>query len=230
MQAIGCTASSTDHPAPFVSEENPMNWTDKVQAISSVATPLVVAVLAFLVSRFQGRSEELVKARIEYYKVLAPRLNRLMCFMTFLGPWREIAPPEVIALKRSIDHDFYCACPLFSPDVLESYTRFMEACYATYGPWGTDPLLKSSAHPRREYWRGPAGQAWDPAWDQLFATGDQGLDPADVRSTRDDYDALIAAMVRDLDLTRARSAYTTRLVSHSAPFAPPNDSRTGERT
>jgi hypothetical protein len=208
-----------------------MNWTDKVQAISSVATPLVVAGLAFVLSRHQGRSEELVKARIEYYKALAPRLNRLMCFMTFLGPWREMTPPEVIALKRSIDHDFYCACPLFSPAVLESYTRFMDSCYATYGPWGSDPLLKSSAHPRREYWRGPVGRSWDPAWDQLFAlTGDEGLDTADVRSTRDRYDALIAAMVRDLDLTRARSAYTTRLVSHDAPFAPPTGIATDERT
>ena len=62
-----------------------MAWTDVVGATGAASTPVVVAVLAFVFARSQSRSEELLKVRLEYYKVLAPDLNSLMCYMTFIG-------------------------------------------------------------------------------------------------------------------------------------------------
>jgi hypothetical protein len=89
-------------------------WTESVQAISAIATPILVAALAFYLTRRQDRSNELLKARIDYYNELAPDLNTLMCYLTFIGPWRDIPPPAIIELKRRVDQRFFCAAPLFT--------------------------------------------------------------------------------------------------------------------
>src|SRR4051794_26999304 len=115
------------------------SWTEATQAIGAIATPILVAVLAFGLSRRQGRNSELLKARIDYYKSLAPDLNTLMCYLTFIGTWRDTTPPEMIRLKRDLDHRFHCAAPLFSPPVLDCYTNFMNDCFETFRDWGDDP-------------------------------------------------------------------------------------------
>jgi hypothetical protein len=55
------------------------SWTDAVTAVGTALTPAVVAGLAYVLTRSQSRSEELLRTRLDYYRELAPELNRLMC-------------------------------------------------------------------------------------------------------------------------------------------------------
>jgi hypothetical protein len=206
---------------------NPPTWTAVVTAIGTILIPVVVAALAYFLTRNQSRSEQLLQARLEYYKVLAPDLNRLMCYMTFIGAWRDQSPADIIILKRRLDENFYCAAPLFSPDVLRAYDKLMDRTFSTFGPWGTDARIKSTAHLRRQYWGGTDGTAWEQEWDACFTMADSTLISAEeLKQYRQDYDALIAAAVRDLDLTRARGEYTTKLVVLNA-HAPPSEDIAG---
>ena len=180
-------------------------------------TPVVVAILAYVLSRNQSRSGELLRARLERYKLLTPDLNTLMCYMTFIGTWRDLSPVDVIELKRRLDRAFYCAAPLFSSDVLASYDAMMELTFVTFGDWGVDAHIRSSAYRRRQCWRGVGDQSWQREWDEFFELSDTAaISAEELRNYRENYDRLIAAMVKDLDLTRARARYTTNAVTLNA--------------
>ena len=191
------------------------SWTDVVAAIGSVATPVAVAMFGIALARRQSRNSELLKARIEYYKALAPDLNTLMCYMTFIGTWRGHSPLEIVELKRRLDREFYCAAPLFSDPVRDAYVELESTCFDTFNDWGQDAVIKSGAYRRRQAWtRDPA---WDPLWNNMFSKSDDAAIPGQELATiRRAHDRLVAALVRDLDLTRARSEYTTNLVSMNA--------------
>ena len=181
---------------------------EALSAVGAIATPLVVLVLGFVLTRRQARNEELLKARIDYYRVLVPKLNQLMCYMTFIGTWRDLSPVQVVQLKRELDHEFHCAVPLFSEPVALAYETYMDACFRTFNDWGSDPRILSSAYRRRQAWR-PA-EGWDPGWDRMFTMADHEAIPAPtLMSLRKQYDDLVGAMVRDLDLTRTRDQYTS---------------------
>lgn len=204
-----------------------VSWTDALSAIGSIATPLVVLVLGFMVSRRQSRNDELLKARIEYYRLLAPDLNTLMCYMTFIGTWRDNSPQAIVELKRRLDHNFFCASPLFSGPVRNAYEDLARKCFSKFNAWGQDAKIRSGPYRRREAWRGADG--WSEAWDDLFTKSDtEPIYRHELQDLRSAYDRLIAALVADLNITRARSEYTTNLVSLNAhaPQARDIDGRT----
>jgi hypothetical protein len=184
-----------------------VDW-DALAATGSLATPLVVLVLGYMLTRKQSRSEGLLNARFEYYERVAPQLNTLMCYMTFIGDWSRYSPDDIIELKRRLDRQFYCALPLFSPPVGEAYRSFMNSCFQTFNAWGKEPLIVSSAYRRREVWN--ASARWEDHWGGMFLKADdETITSEELMSFRKKHDAIIAAIVRDLDMTRARSEYTS---------------------
>jgi hypothetical protein len=198
-----------------------VTWTDTLQAIGTALTPIVVAWLAFVLTRAQSRSSQLLSARLEFYKQLIPDLNKLMCYMTFIGTWRDQSPPEILQLKRRLDEHFFCAAPLFSPGVSTAYNELMELSFATFGAWGSDARIRTNAYRRRQAWRATA--EWDLGWDVCFELGDRDTISGELlQRYRDCYDALVAGLVRDLDMSRARTRYTTDEVSLNA-HAPHRD-------
>jgi hypothetical protein len=73
----------------------------------SAATPISVGVLGFFVnSRVKGLEHEqwqnrkIVEKRIEFFEKVAPDLNALLCFYTWVGDWKDHSPPQVIGIKR----------------------------------------------------------------------------------------------------------------------------------
>ena len=189
-----------------------LTWVDRAQGIGAVLTPVLVAGLAFWLDRRQSRSGELLTARLDYYRSLAPELNLLMCYMTFVGDWKRLSPPDVIKLKRSLDGTFFCAAPLFGRDVLDSYNALMGRSFSTFNEWGSDAKLKTSAYRRR-----PLIQGWEPGWDAMFTVRDhQKITGSSLDELRQSHDDLVAAMIRDIDITRARPRYTTSDVSLNA--------------
>jgi hypothetical protein len=196
-----------------------LTWVDKAQGVGAIVggvgailIPVAAAVIAYVLGKRQSRSHELVAARLDYYRRLAPLLNDLMCYLTFIGGWKKMSPPEVIDLKRQLDKEFHCAAPLFSEEVLVAYDAFMERCFRHFGLWRLDAKLLTSAFHRK-----PERSDWESDWQRFFAYPDDRPIPAtELEAVRSSYDALLAALVRDVDITRARSKYTTDLVSLNA--------------
>lgn len=192
------------------------NWTEILTALGAISTPIVVIIFGAILTRRQSRNELLLKARIDYYQKLAPDLNRLMTYMMFIGTWRDVSPPEIVALKRRLDESFYVAAPLFSETVVKRYKRYIDCCYKTFGRWGSDALIRSSAYRRRQSWKGPG--AWDKNWDRLFELRDEEpVEEATLETLKRTHDDLIAALVLDLNMNRARGEYTsTRVVGNAS--------------
>jgi len=184
----------------------------------------VVAVLAYVLTRNQSRSEELLRARLDYYRVLIPDLNRLMCYMTFIGGWRDQSPLDILTLKRRLDQNFNYAAPLFSLAVSQRYQELMDDTFAAFSEWGKDARIKSNPFRRRLAWQGKGEDEWQPEWNDHFTMPETSpISGESLRQYRHKYDTLIAAAVQDLDLTQARAQYTTVLVAMNANAPPTHD-------
>ncbi|SDF07079.1 hypothetical protein SAMN05660662_0975 [Blastococcus aurantiacus] len=191
-----------------------------MELVAALLLPVVLVVLGHRLSRrlkelddSQWRNQELVKARLDYYKVLAPPLNDLVCFFTFIGGWKELTPPRVIEIKRQLDRDFHVALPLFSTEANEAYRRFMKQCFLSFGNWGEDAKLRTSSQRRRQALGTSWNHEWDPQFDESFS---QGHTVADLSAIRDAYDRVLASMVRDIKLLEARERYATDEISINA--------------
>ena len=73
-------------------------------------TPIAVAGLGIFLARASRRLEQVqwanqtvVTRRLELFADIAPDLNKLLCFATFVGGWKELEPAGIIAIKRRVD-------------------------------------------------------------------------------------------------------------------------------
>jgi hypothetical protein len=116
----------------------------------SALTPLTVAGLGYFVARTGRRLEQLrwanqtvVVRRLEVFAEVAPQLNQLLCFGTFVGRWKEIQPREVIGLKRSLDEAMYSNRVLFSDPLFAAYREFMATMFAMFATTEADAHLRA---------------------------------------------------------------------------------------
>jgi hypothetical protein len=193
-----------------------VNWATAVTAVGAVVTPIAVAVIGFLLSKQLGRIEErqwrnqeLIGARLGYYREIAEPMNDLMCYFTFIGAWKNRTPPEVVELKRSLDRTFHTLVPFFGVEVARAYNAFMDQCFQTFGSWGADAKLKTSYRRRRE----AAGDSWREQWGDMFTySPDELVLPATLEQIKLSYNEVLARLVGDIEITIARTDYATARV------------------
>jgi hypothetical protein len=191
-----------------------VTWAAGLSAVGAVTTPFVVAAIGFLLSRQlkriearQWRSQELISARLDFYREIAEPLNDLMCYFTFIGTWKEKTPPEITELKRSLDRTFHTLAPFFSVEVVRAYDSFMDLCFEVFGEWGADARLKTNFRRRRD----AAVERWQPEWDSMF-TADDPIPPERLEQIKASYNEVLARLVGDIQLTIARTDYATARV------------------
>jgi hypothetical protein len=128
------------------------SWTSVqiVTVIVDALTPLTVAGLGIYVARTGRRIEQVqwanqtvVTRRLDIFAELAPGLNQLLCFATFVGGWKEIEPRQAIAIKRQLDQTMYANRVLFSEELFAAYQHFMTTLFAMYATTGADALLRA---------------------------------------------------------------------------------------
>jgi hypothetical protein len=126
-------------------------WTslDVATVLVAAATPIAVTVLGVLLARgarrvaaLQQANERVVERRIEVFDLVAVQLNRLLCFATFVGRWKEISATDALAFKRDIDEVMYANRPLFSAELFEAYRAFMACLFAMYATVDGDALIR----------------------------------------------------------------------------------------
>jgi hypothetical protein len=128
------------------------SWTSLQIATLAVAalTPLTVAGLGVFIARASRRIEQVqwanqtvVARRLEIFAQVAPWLNQLLCFATFVGGWKEIQPAQAIALKRKLDETMYANRVLFSDQLFAAYHQFMTTLFAMYATTDADAHLRA---------------------------------------------------------------------------------------
>lgn len=193
-----------------------VTWAAGLGAIGAVITPLVVAILGSVISRRlrqielkQWHSQELITARLGYYREIAEPLNDLYCYFTYIGTWKSHTPPEIIETKRSLDRTFHTLSPFFSVAVVKSYNDFMDLCFETLGRWGADAKLKTGFRRRRD-----VHPEWSSEWEKMFVYSSSEPTPPEVlERIKAAYNEILAHLVGDIEITAARTDYSTaRLV------------------
>ncbi|HEV2936254.1 MAG TPA: hypothetical protein VGY96_24290 [Streptosporangiaceae bacterium] len=180
------------------------SWTSMqiVTVVVDALTPLTVAGLGFYVARASRRIEQVqwanqtvVTRRLDIFGQLAPGLNQLLCFATFVGGWKEIQPSQAIALKRQLDETMYANRVLFSEQLFAAYHHFMATLFAMYATVGADAQLRA---PIDSQWGDRRNMPW---WDESM-TGLFNSNAASLDEIQAAYDELAERFRADLYVTR----------------------------
>src|SRR6266536_4422049 len=138
----------------------------------SALTPIVVIAIGFWINRrlkgleyLQWTNQKVTEKRIAVFDDLAPLLNDLYCYFTYVGCWKDLTPVEVVSRKRKMDRIVHVNAPLFSREFVDRYTEFIGVCYETYTGWGQDAKLRTQWERRKE----SAGDSWKREWENYFS-------------------------------------------------------------
>ena len=163
---------------------NPWNSLEIVKLAASLLTPIAVAVVGLWINRrlkkfeqLQWANQKVVEKRLVVFDQIAPLLNDLLCYFTYIGCWKDLTPPDVVKLKRGLDRIAYVNAPLFPPAFFDRYNAFIELCYRPFAGWIQDAKLRTLTERRKE----AAGTSWKAEWDSCFAESSECYDPKKVQ-------------------------------------------------
>ena len=180
------------------------SWTSLQTAtlVVDALTPLTVAALGVLFARTSRRIEQVqwanqivVTRRLDIFAQLAPGLNQLLCFATFVGGWKQIQPRQAIAIKRSLDETMYANRVLFSGPLFTAYHQFMTALFAMYASTDADAHLRAPIESR---WGNRRNMPW---WDDSMTALFSAANPASIDDIQAAYDQLTQRFRADLYVT-----------------------------
>jgi len=155
------------------------SWTGVQIATLAVSalTPITVAGLGVLLARTSRRIEQVqwanqtvVTRRLDIFAQVAPGLNQLLCFATFVGGWKDMQPRHAIGIKRQLDECMYVNKVLFSAELFAAYRLFMTVLFVMYATVGGDAAIRA---PIKSDWGDRRNMPW---WDEdsmsgMFALG-----------------------------------------------------------
>ncbi|AOJ83077.1 MULTISPECIES: hypothetical protein [Burkholderia] len=157
--------------------DHPWNSLEIVKLVADVLTPLSVAAFGWLVSHrlkqlelVQWTNQKLIEKRLAVYDTVAPLLNRLLCFYTWVGPWKDISPDDVIRTKRELDQTIHIYRHLFDDDVYRAYQSYLDALFDTHSGAGHDARIKSTIASPDGDRIGHGTYRWNPAWSERFSS------------------------------------------------------------
>ncbi|OZB60646.1 MAG: hypothetical protein B7X39_09485 [Lysobacterales bacterium 14-68-21] len=156
--------------------QDPWNTLEIVKLFAGVLTPLSVAALGWFISRrlkrlelVQWSNQKLIEKRLAVYDSVAPLLNKLLCFYTWVGDWKEVSPEDVVKAKRELDKSFNIYRHLFDDEVYEAYQTYIHVLFETFTGAGLDAKIRSNVN-------GPDGDrtshctyTWNSAWSGKFS-------------------------------------------------------------
>jgi hypothetical protein len=178
-------------------------WLEILKLAVSVVTALAVVVVGYYVTRatkrveaVQWASQKVIERRLEIFSMVAPKLNRLLCFALFIGTWKDLTPRDVIRLKRETDETMHVNRFLFSGELFDAYLLFTDTLFAHFSSTDRDAPIRADianrlGDRRRLPW-------WTPELEGCFAAPPNPSD-AEVSSA---YHMLGEAFRRDLYVTR----------------------------
>jgi hypothetical protein len=189
------------------------DWNSLQIATLAIATltPLTVAAVGYYFARASQRLEHLqwanqtvITRRLDVFSQVAPWLNQLLCFATFVGRWKEIQPLEAIGLKRKLDETMYANRLLFSDELFEAYREFMAALFAMYATVGADAHLRAPIDSR---WGDRRELTWWNKEMEILFSVDKAGSTDEIQAA---YEALTERFRDDLYVTHERKLLTAQ--------------------
>lgn len=169
------------------------NSLEIVKLIVSLLTPLVILLVGIWVTRLAERfkailwsNQKVIEKRIVIYDELAPLLNDLYCYFVFVGNWKELRPPQVLEMKRTLDKKVHVYAALFSPSFLKLYNSFIEVCFETFVGPGLDARLRTLITSSNGDRRQALATQWDKDWDDMFSNSEDVTPKSDVKDAYQD--------------------------------------------
>lgn len=168
----------------------------------SILTPVAVAAIGWFISRrlkrlelIQWSNQKLIEKRLTFYDTVAPLLNKLLCFFTWVGYWKDVSPADVIKAKRDLDLAMNVYRHLFDEEVYANYQAFIHLLFETYTAPGHDAKIRSVI-------RGPDGNRmanstyqWVETWGSHFAESDRVAPKVEVQGK---YHEVMTSLTRSL--------------------------------
>ena len=171
---------------------SPVTWSslELAKLVVGILTPVSVAVLAwFLNARLkrldliQWTNQKLIEKRLAVYDLVAPQLNQLLCFFTWVGYWKDISPPQAIQAKRDLDKAFNIYRHLFDESVYISYQAYIHMLFETFTGPGHDAKIRSKIVSSDGDRKSHATYEWTEGWEASFTSDESIPQKADVRLT-----------------------------------------------
>jgi len=138
----------------------------------SILTPLVVLIVGVWIKSVMLKMESkqwvnhsLMEWKIKLFEKVAPRLNDIYCYYTYIGDWKNFSPPDILQRKRELDKEIMIAQPLFSKEFISAYDDFINSCFITYRGKGKDAGMATGMESRRNI----SKNGWKEEWEYLFA-------------------------------------------------------------
>jgi hypothetical protein len=166
---------------------NPWNSLEVIKLIVGILTPLSVAAFGWFISRrlkrfelVQWTNQKLIEKRLALYDSVAPLLNQLLCFYTWVGHWKDISQSDVIKAKRELDKPFNIYRHLFDDDVYGAYHAYIHALFETHTGAGRDAKIRSHIRSVDGDRTRHCTYTWNPMWSERFSS-EHVVEKTDVR-------------------------------------------------
>lgn len=199
-----------------------------VKVVIAALVPISVAVLGIIVAQLARRAQQrewinqkLIERRIGLVDEIGPLINRLYCYYTFRGDWKQTTPPEVIEIKRTLDRTVYSALPFITEQIRSAYDSYIDALYATWTAPGTDARLLTTIDSTDGNRRTLLAGTWLPEWNDLFADASRATKRPIIRAR---YNELLSRLGESIGVEGAIAQIPTRqrpsARQHAAPTSP----------
>ncbi|AXQ27339.1 hypothetical protein D0B54_00935 [Solimonas sp. K1W22B-7] len=171
----------------------PWNGLEIVKLAVSLVTPVLVLILGIVINNSIKAGERATALRSKIYEQVGGDLNDIYSYLAFVGSWKEMTPPDVIAKKRAVDKAMYTYRPFFSDELFRTYETFMNEAFKAYGGAGKDARIRSDIS-TADGDRKSHGKEWKPEWEDRFTT------ERNKEEQRNAYNKFLEQLARDLEL------------------------------
>jgi hypothetical protein len=164
---------------------NPRIWNslEACKLVATIATPLIVAILGYLIWNAQRdviqrweldqaqrkqladtdlkERDQIRDFRLSIYKKAAPLLGDIVAYHFYVGRWKETSPADIIEKKRQLDETLYPHRALFTPEFFARYYTFMSQAFRSAGNHYGESSIRTNFQCRKPGLGGSA-ENWRP--------------------------------------------------------------------
>jgi len=183
--SINNLANSISSLAPKAEKKSDWTGLEIAKLVISALTPILVVILGIYVSKVQHRNEVLATARVKSYDAIKEDLNRIHCFITDRGTWKEETPATVVGYKRVADREMYEEQGIWSPATMTAFLAYMDAAFTKERGSGLGAGINTTLDQKRN----------SPKWDDTWKTEITNQKSADYEKA---YEAMYKAFAADI--------------------------------
>ncbi len=144
-------------------KSSPWNSLEVAKLCCELMTPIVVAVIGFLITYRLDEQTHLQKivtdGRAQIHSTARHGLFHIFSYIEDMNTWKEDDPDKVIAYKRSVDEAMWEQPNFWKEDTFQAYKDYMDSAFLTGWAVGKDAKIKTNADQKRTL------SNWKPEWD-----------------------------------------------------------------